>query len=145
QRQVGLWYERMNRAMLGCISGPLLDAVAEAGRDLAREHDAWVVLGSLYSTAFEPDGKGGWQVRNDYSVETMFSDLKAQARPEARDFNLPRIYSQAPVFNPAGELEAVFPKCFPTEDEYYLGVEGVSPREWNAVETPLGRLGVLIC
>lgn len=141
------WQERLMRALLGTLARPLIDQALEVGRRLAVQHGAWVVPGSLYAPAFEPDGHGGWRFRNDYSVETMFEQLKTKHRPEALGADLPRIYNQAPVFDPQGNLRAVFPKCFPTEIEFLLGVEGVSPREWNclATGTALGRLGVLVC
>lgn len=144
-RRERLMGSELVRILLGLYAKRIVKVFDRVLARLARETKSWIVAGSLYAPWLEPVGGRLALVKRKVTQEKRYQARMARLvlRPlKGEDF-----YGLSPLYDPNGDVVAVFPKCFPTTDEIEtMGCVGVDPSEWKAYSpSPFGTLGSVVC
>ncbi len=110
----------VERAIFQMQASTALKTYLDTFSSLAKEFQTWIVAGSILLPELEiGDGV----------------HLKCGSR---------KLLNQSLVFNPLGDVVLIAPKTFPVSHELTF-LDAAEPEDLPVVDTPLGRVGVLIC
>lgn len=116
---VGPTEQRLKRAVFQTYARDAWNLYRETFENLAEAHNCWVVGGSILLPKITKQ-QDKWAIRGN------------------------RLFNQSVVFDPAGKIAGVTGKVHLTPDESGF-VNGAHASEWRPMETPWGKLAVLIC
>lgn len=111
--------DRLVAALFRARAAPMADAYQQVFANLARAHRVTIVAGSIVLP------------------EPRIADGRVRPGTGA-------LYNTGAVFSPAGDAQALVRKLYPIASELPFTARG-APAALRTVDTPAGRLGVLVC